>query len=124
MGFSLGVQVMIGLPADTLEKSVETSKKLINEKPDMARIYPTLVIKGTELESEYALGRYQPLTVSEAVSGCERIIPIYENSGIKVLRIGLQGTNQIRKGGEVLAGPVHRVWRTCLFTYLAEPYHR
>jgi histone acetyltransferase (RNA polymerase elongator complex component) len=107
MGFSLGVQVMIGLPADTLEKSVETSKKLINEKPDMARIYPTLVIKGTELESEYALGRYQPLTVSEAVSWCERIIPLYENSGIKVLRIGLQGTNQIRKGGEVLAGPVH-----------------
>ena len=73
----------------------------------MARIYPTLVIKGTELESEYALGRYQPLTVSEAVSWCERIIPLYENSGIKVLRIGLQGTNQIRKGGEVLAGPVH-----------------
>jgi histone acetyltransferase (RNA polymerase elongator complex component) len=107
MGFSLGVQVMIGLPADTLEKSVETSKKLINEKPDMARIYPTLVIKGTELESEYALGRYQPLTVSEAVSWCERIIPLYENSGIKVLRIGLQGTNQIREGGEVLAGPVH-----------------
>jgi histone acetyltransferase (RNA polymerase elongator complex component) len=107
MDFSFGVQVMIGLPADTLEKSIETSKTLIAEKPDMVRIYPTLVIKGTELESEYALGRYRPLTVSEAISWCERIIPLYENSGIKVLRIGLQSTDQIREGGEVLAGPVH-----------------
>jgi len=107
MGFLLGVQVMLGLPADTLEKSIETSKTLIAEKPDMVRIYPTLVIKGTELETEYAAGRYRPLTVSEAVSWCERIIPLYENAGIKVLRIGLQGSNEIREGGEVLAGPVH-----------------
>ncbi|HEY8500986.1 MAG TPA: radical SAM protein [Clostridia bacterium] len=107
MGFLLGVQVMLGLPADTLEKSIETSERLIAEKPDMVRIYPTLVIKGTELESEYSAGRYRPLTASEAVSWCEKIIPLYENSGIKVLRIGLQGTEQIRKGGEVLAGPVH-----------------
>ncbi|HAA25473.1 MAG TPA: radical SAM protein [Ruminiclostridium sp.] len=107
MGFLLGVQVMIGLPADTLEKSIETSKMLIAEKPDMVRIYPTLVIKGTELASEYAAGRYRPLTVSEAVSWCEKIVPLYENSGIKVLRIGLQGSDEIREGGEVLAGPVH-----------------
>jgi len=106
-GFLLGVQVMIGLPADTLEKSLETSKRLITENPDMVRIYPTLVIKGTELESEYSAGRYRPLTVSEAVSWCERIIPLYEDAGIKVLRIGLQSSNEIREGGEVLAGPVH-----------------
>ncbi|NLG89143.1 MAG: radical SAM protein [Clostridiaceae bacterium] len=107
MGFMLGVQVMIGLPADTLEKSIKTTKMLIAEKPDMARIYPTLVIRGTELAAEYAAGRYRPLTVSEAVSWCEKIIPLFEDAGVKILRIGLQGSDEIREGGEVLAGPVH-----------------
>ncbi len=106
-GFSLGVQIMIGLPGDTREKSIQTARKIIAEKPDMLRIYPTLVIHGTGLELEYKAGRYRPLELDEAVDWCSELTPLYENAGITVLRIGLQHTEEIRQGGEVLAGPVH-----------------
>jgi len=66
-GLSLGVQTMIGLPGDTLEKSINTARRLIELKPDMARIYPTLVISGTALEQEYLNKRYSPLSLNEAV---------------------------------------------------------
>lgn len=105
-GFSLGVQMMLGLPGDTLEKSVDTAEKLIGTKPDMVRIYPTLVIKGTELEQEYIEKRYSPLTLEEAVKWCSILVPMYENEGIKVIRVGLH-TEDLIKGNEIAAGPVH-----------------
>ncbi|MBU1006955.1 MAG: radical SAM protein, partial [Candidatus Omnitrophica bacterium] len=61
-GLKLGVQVMLGLPGDTLEKAISTAEKLIKLKPETARIYPTLVIKGTELARQYKKGIYKPLT--------------------------------------------------------------
>ncbi len=106
-GFSLGVQVMIGLPEDSLEKSIRTTEKIIFEKPDMVRIYPTLVIRDTRLEKEYINGNYRSLSLDEAVLWCSRLIPLYEAAGIKVLRIGLMHTENIQMGKDVLAGPVH-----------------
>jgi histone acetyltransferase (RNA polymerase elongator complex component) len=56
----LGVQVMLGLPGDTLEKSVKTAEVLVKFKPKTARIYPTLVIKGTALAELYKKSKYKP----------------------------------------------------------------
>ena len=36
---------MIGLPGDTFEKSLKTAEAVVAIKPDMVRIYPTLVVK-------------------------------------------------------------------------------
>lgn len=105
--FSLGVQTMLGLPGDTLEKSLHTAETLIRQNPEMVRIYPTLVIRGTELENLYKNGRYQPLSLNEAVSWCADIIPLYEAAGIHVLRIGLHHSENMEIGAEVSAGPVH-----------------
>lgn len=77
---------MLGLPGDTLEKSINTAKRLIELKPDMARIYPTLVIRDTALEQEYIGGKYIPLSLDEAVRWCSILVPMYENAGIKVIR--------------------------------------
>lgn len=119
-GFSLGVQTMLGLPGDTLEKSLQTAKTLILQKPDMVRIYPTLVIRETELEMMYKNGQYQPLTVDEGVFWCSEIIPLYEAAGIRVLRMGLHHSENFENGAEVAAGPVHpafgelvysKIWR-------------
>jgi histone acetyltransferase (RNA polymerase elongator complex component) len=106
-GFSLGVQTMLGLPGDTLEKSLLTAKTLILQKPDMVRIYPTLVIRDTELENLHHNGQYKPLTLDEAVSWCAEIIPLYEAAGIQILRIGLHQTENMEIGAEIAAGPVH-----------------
>lgn len=106
-GFSLGVQMMIGLPGDSLEKSLMTAKKLIALGPNMVRVYPTLVIRETELESAYKSGRYKPMSLEEAVFWCSQIIPLFDDANISVLRVGLQHTDDLQKGVEVVAGPQH-----------------
>ena len=106
-GFSLGVQTMIGLPGDTFEKSQETAKKIISIKPDMVRIYPTLVIRDTGLEEIYAKGEYQPLSVDEAVLWCSKITPMYDAAGITILRIGLHDAGGLQQKSDAVAGPVH-----------------
>jgi histone acetyltransferase (RNA polymerase elongator complex component) len=105
--FALGVQTMIGLPGDTFEKSLKTAKRIIDVKPDMVRLYPTLVIRGTELEKEFLAGNYKPLSLEETISWCSKIIPLYEDANIRVLRIGLQYTESLGAGNEVVAGPAH-----------------
>ena len=42
--FRLGLQMMTGLPCDSFKKSLETADKIIAQKPDFVRIYPTLVL--------------------------------------------------------------------------------
>jgi len=115
-GFSLGVQTMIGLPGDTLEKSMDTAKRLIELKPDMVRIYPTLVIKDTALEHEYLNNRYNPLSLDDAVSWCSILVPMYEEAGVKILRIGLQNSDEIREENEVTAGPVHPAFGALVYS--------
>lgn len=115
-GFSLGVQTMIGLPSDTLEKSIDTAKRLIELNPDMVRIYPTLVIRGTALFDEFINQRYSPLSLDDAVLWCSKLVPMYENANIQVLRIGLQATDEIRKDNEVIAGPVHPAFGALVYS--------
>lgn len=106
-GFSLGVQTMLGLPGDTFEKSLETAKNIIKTKPDMVRIYPTLVIRDTELEKIYNRRQYNPLSLEDAVLWCSKLIPMYEAAGISVLRIGLHDAGGLKAKNDVVAGPVH-----------------
>jgi len=106
-GFSLGIQTMIGLPGDSFEKAVDTAKKVVELAPDIVRIYPTLVVKGTYLERLYNTGQYKPLSLEEAVDLCAVLIEIYESNHINVIRVGLQPTDNICDGGDVVAGPFH-----------------
>lgn len=109
--FRLGLQMMTHLPGDTDEKSVMTAEKIIELKPDMVRIYPTLVIKDTYLERLYREGKYTPHTVDEAVSLCKRLLPMFENAGIPVIRVALAVTDEISPGGSLVAGPFHSAFR-------------
>ncbi len=112
-GFLLGIQTMTGLPGDTREKCLETARKVISISPDMVRIYPALVIKGTELERLYRKDEYHPQTLEEAVEVCAELLELYEASNVNVIRIGLQSNESIREGpeSEVAAGPVHPAFR-------------
>jgi histone acetyltransferase (RNA polymerase elongator complex component) len=112
-GFRLGIQTMTGLPGDTREKCLETARKVISISPDIVRIYPVLVIKGTELERLYKKGEYVPQTLEEAVELCADLLELYEANNINVIRIGLQSNESINTGSEseVAAGPVHPAFR-------------
>lgn len=110
-GFTLGHQIMLGLPKDNFNKDIETAKKLASMKPKMARIYPALVIKNTPMEKMYKEGSYKPYDLYECVEISKIIYGIFLGNGINVIRIGLQPTDEINKGAELVAGPFHPAFR-------------
>lgn len=105
--FEIGLQFMIGLPGDTKEKAINTALNIIRLRPNFVRLYPTLVIKDTNLECMYSVGEYKPLTLKEAVDICTDILILFNYYRIPVIRIGLQPTENISLEGDVLAGPYH-----------------
>ena len=113
--FTLGHQMMVGLPDSTEQDDFNTAKDLIKLKPKIVRIYPVLVIKGTELENEYKNGEYEPLTVNQAVERCKELCYMFGKKKIQVIRIGLQNTENIcapnKENSEVVAGPYHETFR-------------
>ncbi|HYE80530.1 MAG TPA: radical SAM protein [Clostridia bacterium] len=110
-GLTVGVQMMIGLPGDSEEKALSTARKLIALKPDIARIYPALVIKNTYMEDMYLRDEYRPLTLEAAVQLSKELLILFEGNGINVIRIGLQPTENILLGRDVVAGPFHPAMR-------------
>ena len=110
-GLTVGVQMMIGLPGDSEEKALGTAGGLIRLKPDIARIYPALVIKNTYMEDMYLRGEYKPLALEAAVQLSKKLLIIFEGNGINVIRIGLQPTENIHMGRDVVAGPFHPAMR-------------
>lgn len=113
-GFTLGHQMMIGLPDSTLLDELNTARDLAKLKPKMIRIYPVLVIKGTELENEYERGDYSPLSTQQAVERCKDLYNFFNKKKINVIRIGLQNTDIIsspdKEGSSVIAGPYHEAF--------------
>ncbi|GAB6098936.1 radical SAM protein [Halanaerocella petrolearia] len=108
--FKLGLQVMPGLPGSDLESDLQTAKEIIELGPDFTRIYPTLIIKGTELERLYHQGEYQPLELSAAVELTAKILVEFKAAKIPVIRVGLQPSDGVSQE-EVVAGPFHPSFR-------------
>ena len=106
-GFNLGVQLMPGLPGDSRERFMDTITQVIDLQPDMARLYPTLVIRGTKLAQWFKQGKYEPMTCDDAVNLCADACSELENAGIPVIRIGLMSSPSLLNRGEIIAGPWH-----------------
>ena len=115
-GFSLGLQMMIGLPGDTLEKSIYTAKNIIELGADNTRIYPALVIKGTKMEKMYEDGKYKPLSLEDAVRWSKELLLEFENAGVKVIKLGLHPSKGLLSGEELVAGPFHPSFRELVLT--------
>ena len=113
-GFVLGHQMMIGLPESTKIDELNTAKDLAKLKPKIVRLYPVLVIKGTELEKEYQNGEYEPIPLLQAVERCKELYYFFTNKNITVIRMGLQNTDIIsdpkNAKSEVVAGPYHEAF--------------
>ncbi len=110
-GFTLGHQIMPGLPGSNREKDIKTCIDSISMHPDIVRIYPTLTIKDTQLFDMYEDGTYKPLTLEEAIEITAHIYSLYAINNINVIRIGLQNTDSINEDEDVKAGPFHPAFR-------------
>ena len=108
-GFHLGVQMMIGLPGQTVDSVASDMAALALLMPDGEkwdfRLYPCLVLEGTELETMYRRGEYRPLELDEAARMSGKLILEAERLGFNVIRVGLPESPSLRKS--VLAGPYH-----------------
>lgn len=106
-GFNLGLQMMIGLPLDTKEKSINTAKKIVSLGAKTTRIYPTLVIEHTALAQLYRESKYTPLTINQAIDWTKEVYKVFAKSNIKILRVGLHPSKDLITGEGFLAGPFH-----------------
>ncbi|MGQ9706595.1 MAG: elongator complex protein 3 [bacterium] len=102
-GFKVGIQLMFGLPCETFISFKNTIEKTIELRPDLVRIHPTLVLKGSELEQWYTDGRFKPLSLDEALEWGLYAYMKFTDVNIKVHRIGLSSGPVIDKS--VVAGP-------------------
>lgn len=110
-GIDLGIQLMPGLPGSTFETDFETAKKVVEIMPQNARVYPTLIIKDTEMERMYQRGEYEVFTLDEAIKRCRKIISLLELNGINIIRVGLQPSDDLRNGGVAVEGAFHPAFR-------------
>jgi elongator complex protein 3 len=82
-GFKVHYHWMPGLPGSTPEHDLELSARLFSDacfRPDGLKLYPTMVVAGTELERWYQEGRYQPYdddTMINLVADIKSIVPKY-----------------------------------------------
>jgi elongator complex protein 3 len=68
-GLKVCYHMMPGLPGASEKKDQETFRTIFedeNFKPDMIKIYPTLIIQGTKLYDLWKSGEYEPLTTKAA----------------------------------------------------------
>lgn len=117
-GFELVLQMMTGLPGATAEDDLNTAQTIINLEAAGTRIYPCLVIRGTALEKMYHEGKYQPQGLEEAARFSAQLIQLFEEAGVKVLRVGLHPSELLLKGTSLVAGPFHPAFRQMAETIL------
>ena len=117
-GFKVGLQLMVGMPKQDFASVKATVEKVVALKPDIARIYPLLVIKGTPLAKSYAAGEFEPLTLEEAVEQAAYMYQHLSEAGIKIIRVGLQPDDELCSEGNILAGPFHQSMGELVQSYL------
>ena len=105
-GLSLMLQMMTGLLGDTREKSLFTARRFTELSPDGVRVYPTVIVKGTELFNMWRRGEYSEHSLDEAVELCAEICAVFERAGVPVIRLGLNPSDAL-SAGDAVAGAYH-----------------
>ena len=101
-GYKIVAHMMPGLPTMTPNEDINDFKKLFNDsnlKPDMLKIYPSLVLKNTPLYNDYLEKKYKPYTDEEmlhVLTEAKKMVPKW----VRIMRVQREITP-----GEIQAGP-------------------
>ena len=106
-GLQLGLQLMVGLPGDDEDVSMESARQVGALSPDFVRIYPAVVVAGSRMALWYQNGQFTPWSLDRAVSLVKRMVLFFREKKIKVIRMGLQATGDLQPGETILSGPYH-----------------
>lgn len=78
LGFKINYHIMLGLPGTNYKEDIETFHEIFGNpdfRPDMLKIYPTLIIKGTELYMFWKENKYKPINDEYALKLLTEIYP-------------------------------------------------
>jgi histone acetyltransferase (RNA polymerase elongator complex component) len=104
-GVETGIQLMAGLPGESTRSFLDGVRSVIGLSPHLVRLYPTLVLKHTELAQLYHNSDWRPLSLERAVSLIARAWTMFDDQRIRVIRMGLQPTAELET--QLIAGPYH-----------------
>lgn len=88
-GLKVVYHMMPGMPGSDFEKDLKAFREIFTNsayKPDMIKIYPCLVLKGTKAYEWYIRGEYKPYTTEEAtrlIVEIKKMIPPW----IRIMRV-------------------------------------
>jgi elongator complex protein 3 len=101
-GYKIVAHMMPGLPTMNPDGDIADFKKLFQDedlKPDMLKIYPSLVLQHTPLYQEYLQGKYVPYSDDDMIrvlTEAKKMIPRW----VRVMRVQREISP-----GEIIAGP-------------------
>jgi histone acetyltransferase (RNA polymerase elongator complex component) len=104
-GLQVALQVMVGLPHETMEDIRETVAKIVSLKPAYIRIYPLAFIDGTPLADMFKAQKFVPITFDKVI---HRAMLIYLNAlqhEIKTVKMGLTDNEVIKE--KIIGGYYH-----------------
>ena len=100
-GYKIVAHMMPGLPTMTPNEDINDFKKLFNDsdlKPDMLKIYPSLVLENTPMYNDYLEKKYKPYTDEEmlhVLTEAKKMVPKW----VRIMRIQREITpNEIHAG--------------------------
>ena len=119
-GYKIVAHMMPGLPTMTPEKDMEDFRQLFQDpdlKPDMLKIYPSLVLENTPLFEKYADGSYAPYSDEEMIrvlTNAKKHVPKW----VRIMRIQREIPSS-----EIIAGPKSGNLRQIVLKNLAAEGH-
>lgn len=103
-GFELVGQMMIGLPLADGECERRTAEHIAVLGADAARVYPTVVFRGTELCRMAEQGEYRLLPEDEMLDRTADVLEIFDRAEVPVIRVGLCASETLSSDAAVLGG--------------------
>jgi histone acetyltransferase (RNA polymerase elongator complex component) len=105
--YTIGLQMMVGLPGDSAETALASAEKISALQPDFVRIYPTVVLDDSLLARWFQTGKYKPLALDDCVDLVKKLYLYFKDKKIAVIRMGLQISEDDHRLTPILAGPYH-----------------
>jgi len=132
-GLKVGYHLMPGMPGSSYDMDLQSAAAVFQDprfKPDMIKIYPTLVIEGTKLHEMWKNGEYQPLSTEEAArltAGIKRLTPPW----VRIQRVQRDIPSPLVEGGvkksnlrQLAKNELHRQGGECRCIRCREIGHR
>ena len=101
-GLKIVAHMMPGLPTATPQQDIEDFARLFEDpdlRPDMLKVYPSLVLRGTPLYEQYVAGSYVPYTDREMIrvlAAAKAAVPEW----VRIMRVQREIPSD-----EIVAGP-------------------